>query len=240
MTIPASSAPPQRRSPWRLAAIGGLVAAVVAGYAAFTTAGASAAETLLSQGKPATASSTEAAGAYLASEAVDGNLGTRWSSAFSGPQWLQVDLGSSQTVTRVELNWETAAAKAFQIQVSDNESTWTSIYSTTTSTGGNQSLTVTGTGRYVRMYGTQRTTGYGYSLCEFKVYGGGTTTPTDPPPTGRTSPPAAAWGPTLSSSTRACPARRSRARRTRSSGSRSGTSSGTSGTCWRSSRAPTT
>ncbi|MFI1995968.1 discoidin domain-containing protein [Actinoplanes sp. NPDC020271] len=165
-----------RRSRWRSSAIVGLTAAVVAGYAAVTISGASAAESLLSQGKPATASSTEAAGAYLASEAVDGNLGTRWSSAFSDPQWLQVDLGSTSTISRVELNWETAAAKAFQIQVSDNASTWTSIYSTTTSAGGNQSLTVTGSGRYVRMYGTQRTTAYGYSLYEFKVYGGGTTT----------------------------------------------------------------
>ncbi|GAA4596702.1 hypothetical protein BJY16_002104 [Actinoplanes octamycinicus] len=172
-----------RRSRWRSGAIVGVTAAVVAGYAAITMTGASAAETLLSQGKPATASSTEAPGAYLASEAVDGNAGSRWSSAFSDPQWLQVDLGSSQSISRVELFWETAAAKAFQIQVSDNASSWTSIYSTTTSTGGNQNLSVTGAGRYVRMYGTQRTTGYGYSLYEFKVYGGGTTTPTSPTPT---------------------------------------------------------
>src|SRR5690349_17809626 len=144
---------------------------------------ASAAPTLLSQGKPATASSTENAGTP-ASAAVDGNPGTRWSSAFADPQWLQVDLGSSQTISRVELNWETAAARAFQIQTSANGTSWTSIYSTTTATGGNQSLTVSGTGRYVRMYGTQRTTGYGYSLWEFKVYGGTTTPPTTPPTTG--------------------------------------------------------
>src|SRR3954467_2300896 len=169
MTIPSNSAPPRRRSPWRLAAIGGLVAGVVAGYAAVTMVGASAAETLLSRGKPATASSTEAAGAYLASEAVDGNTGTRWASAFSDPQWLRVELGSTQTITRVELNWETAAGKAFEIQTSNNASTWTSVYSTPPSPGGNQSLTVNGSGRYVRMYGTQRTTGYGYSLWEFKV-----------------------------------------------------------------------
>src|SRR5690349_15936222 len=131
-----------RRSPWRSGAIVGVTAAIVAGYAVMTMTGASAAETLLSQGRPATASSTEAAGAYLASEAVDGNTGTRWSSAFADPQWLQVDLGGTNTISRVELNWETAAGKAFQIQVSDNASTWTSIYSTTTSTGGSQNLTV--------------------------------------------------------------------------------------------------
>ncbi|GIF01477.1 discoidin domain-containing protein [Paractinoplanes rishiriensis] len=190
MTIPVSSAVPRRRSPWRLGAVGGLVVAVIAGFAAVTTVGASAAETLLSQGRPATASSTEAAGAFTAAEAVDGNAGTRWSSAFADPQWLQVDLGSSQAVSRVELSWETAAAKSFQIQVSDNASSWTNVYSTTSSTGGNQSLTVSGTGRYVRMYGTQRTTGYGYSLWEFKVYGGTTTTPT----TGPTVPPGGSLG----------------------------------------------
>src|SRR4030095_15521090 len=120
------------------------------------------------------ASSTENA-AFPASAAVDGNTGTRWSSAFSDPQWLQVDLGAPAQITRVALNWETAAARAFQIQVSNDATTWTSIYSTTTSTGGNQSLTVTSTARYVRMYGTQRTTQYGYSLWEFQVFGGGTT-----------------------------------------------------------------
>ncbi|MET0425430.1 MAG: discoidin domain-containing protein [Actinoplanes sp.] len=197
MTIPSSSAPPRRRSPWRLAAIGGLVASVVAGYAAITAVGASAAETLLSQGKPATASSTEAAGAYLASEAVDGNAGTRWASAFSDPQWLQVDLGSAQAISRIELNWETAAGKSFQIQTSNNATTWTSIYSTTTGTGGNQSLTVNGNGRYVRMYGTERTTGYGYSLWEFKVFGGTTTTPTTPPTTPPTTGPTVPAGGSL-------------------------------------------
>jgi hypothetical protein len=173
------------------------VVAIVAGYAAVTTIGASAAETLLSQGKPATASSTEAAGAYLASEAVDGNAGTRWSSAFSDPQWLQVDLGTTSAISRVELDWETAAGKAFEIQTSDDAANWTSIYSTTTSTGGTQNLTVNGNGRYVRMYGTQRTTGYGYSLWEFKVYGGGTTTPTTPPTTPPTTGPALPGGGSL-------------------------------------------
>jgi beta-glucosidase-like glycosyl hydrolase len=131
---------------------------------------AMASPTLLSQGQPATASSVENAGTP-ASAAVDGNTGTRWSSAFSDPQWLQVDLGSTATISQVVLQWETAYATAFQIQVSADASTWTSIYSTTTGTGGTQTLTVSGTGRYVRMYGTARATGYGYSLWEFQVYG---------------------------------------------------------------------
>jgi hypothetical protein len=117
---------------------------------------------------PATASSTENAGTP-ASAAVDGNTGTRWSSAFSDPQWLEVDLGSSKTICSVGLNWEAAYATAFQIQVSNDNATWTTIYSTTTGTGGNQTLSVSGTGRYIRMYGTARATQYGYSLWEFQV-----------------------------------------------------------------------
>jgi hypothetical protein len=128
------------------------------------------AATLLSQGKPATASSSEGA-STPASAAVDGNAGTRWSSTFGDPQWLQVDLGATSAITQVVLNWETAYASAFQIQVSDNAADWRSIYSTTTATGGIQTLDVSGSGRYVRMYGTARPGGYGYSLWEFQVGG---------------------------------------------------------------------
>ncbi|WP_307795291.1 discoidin domain-containing protein [Actinacidiphila acididurans] len=152
--------------------------------------------TLLSQGKPATASSVQ--DAFTASAAVDGDTGTRWSSLASDPQWLQVDLGSSQSITQVTLNWETAYATAFQIQVSSDGSTWNSIYSTTSGTGGVQNLNVTGTGRYVRMYGTARATQWGYSLWEFQVYGGsGGSTP--PPTCGNTT--AALGRPATASST---------------------------------------
>jgi hypothetical protein len=78
-----------------------LVALLVA-YTAVVVTQATAASTLLSQGKPATASSTENAGTP-ASAAVDGNTGTRWSSQFSDPQWIQVDLGASATIDQVSL-----------------------------------------------------------------------------------------------------------------------------------------
>ncbi|MEW2518865.1 discoidin domain-containing protein [Actinacidiphila alni] len=126
--------------------------------------------TLLSQGRTATASSSEN-GSFTAPNAVDGNTGTRWSSAFSDPQWLQVDLGASHTISQVKLNWETAYATAYQIQTSANGSTWTTVSSTTTGTGGNQTLNVSGTGRYVRINCTARSTQYGDSLWEFQVYG---------------------------------------------------------------------
>jgi hypothetical protein len=147
-----------------------IVLALLVGYVTVAVTRASAAGPLLSQGKPATASSVENAG-LSAAAAVDGNPGTRWSSAFGDPQWLQVDLGATAVIDQVVLSWEAAYATAFQIQVSSNGSTWTSIFSTGSGTGGTQTLTVSGTGRYVRVYGTARATSYGYSLWEFQVYG---------------------------------------------------------------------
>jgi hypothetical protein len=135
-----------------------------------TPGGGGGGATLLSQGHPATASSSENAGTSPAN-AVDGNTGTRWSSAFSDPQWIQVDLGASHPISRVVLNWEAAYARAFQVQTSNDGATWSTVYSTTTGTGGVQDLTLTGSGRYVRVNGTQRATAYGYSLWEFQAYG---------------------------------------------------------------------
>ncbi|WP_308169568.1 discoidin domain-containing protein [Acrocarpospora catenulata] len=137
------------------------------------------ADTLVSQGKTATASSVENAG-FPAANAVDGNTGTRWSSAHTGNEWLQVDLGSSQSLTRVILNWEAAYATAYKIQCSANGTTWTDLKSVTGRTGGIETWDVTGTCRYVRMLGVTRATGYGYSLWEFQVYAD--TGPTDPGP----------------------------------------------------------
>ncbi len=131
--------------------------------------------------QPATASSVEAS-RLSAANAVDGSATTRWSSAFSDPQWLQVDLGASTAVCQVVLTWQSSYAKAFQLQVSpDGVGSWTSIYSTSAGTGGTQTIAVSGTGRFIRMYGTTRATGYGYSLYEFAVYSGATSSPTATP-----------------------------------------------------------
>jgi hypothetical protein len=153
----------------------GLAAVVAAvlltgGVVTAATTTASAAPSLLSQGRTATASSAENA-ETPASAAVDGNTATRWSSAFSDPQWLQVDLGARATVNQVTLSWEAAYAKGFQLQVSADGATWSTVYSTTTATGGTQNLTVSGAGRYVRLNATARGTAYGYSLWEFQVFG---------------------------------------------------------------------
>src|SRR6185295_14919320 len=64
---------------------------------------------------------------------------------------------------------------------------WSAIKTVTTGVGGIEDWTgLSGSGRYVRVYGTARGTPYGYSLWELKVYGAGS--PTTTPPT-TTAPP---------------------------------------------------
>lgn len=125
----------------------------------------------LALNRPAFSSSNEN-NTLIPSNAVDGNMSTRWSSQFSDPQWIYVDLGATYNLNRVVLRWEAAYGKAYQIQTSTNASTWTTRYSTTTGNGATDDITLSGSGRYVRIYGTQRfNTGWGYSLWEIEVYG---------------------------------------------------------------------
>ncbi|MBN1411007.1 MAG: discoidin domain-containing protein [Spirochaetales bacterium] len=120
--------------------------------------------------KPVTVSSSEN-NDFPGSNAVDGNNGTRWSSAFADPSWITVDMGATYTIRRVGLEWETAFGKSYQLQISPDNATWTTIYSTTSGDGGLDNITFTGySGRYVRMYGTERGTQWGYSLWEFQIY----------------------------------------------------------------------
>lgn len=80
-----------------------------------------------------------------------------------------VDLGASHSFNQIVLQWESAYGKSYSIQTSTNGASWTTIYQTTTGVGGREVLNVSGTGRYVRVYGTERGTGYGYSLYDFQV-----------------------------------------------------------------------
>ena len=185
----------RRRSRWHVAGtvIATLAMAVAclsaATFSAGTASAASCGTTNLALHQPTTASSIQGP-SWPASNATDGSLTTRWSSAFSDPQWLQVDLGTAQPVCQVVIHWENAYAKAFQIQTSNDAVNWTTIYSTTAGTGGTQTLNITGSGRYIRMNGTARATQYGYSIYELQVYasaGTGTNTVTVATPPNQTT-----------------------------------------------------
>ena len=146
------------RGPSRLLGAAVSAAATAATVAVAGPSGAAAADPLLSQGKPATASSTENAGTagpaarrrqhrhplVAARSAI--HSGSRSTSAPPPP------------ISQVVLNWEAAYAPAFQIQTSADGTDLDHDLLTTTGTGGIQTLAVTGSGRYVRMNGTARAT----------------------------------------------------------------------------------
>ncbi|HEY4785607.1 MAG TPA: discoidin domain-containing protein, partial [Bacteroidales bacterium] len=125
----------------------------------------------LALNKPATSSSVESS-SFPPTFANDGNTGTRWSSAFSDPQWIEIDLQATYNISQVVLIWETASAKAYSIQVSNDNINWTTVQNVTNGVGGTETWNLTGaSGRYIRMYGTLRNTIWGYSLYEFEVFG---------------------------------------------------------------------
>lgn len=120
--------------------------------------------------KVVTASSIENL-SYKPENVVDGHLISRWSSDFSDPQWIRIDLGSNFLVDRVKLFWEKAFARSYQIQVSTDGNEWTEVYSTEEGDGETDEIEFEPVKtRYIRMYGLQRISSWGYSLYEFQVF----------------------------------------------------------------------
>ncbi|MBO9154756.1 discoidin domain-containing protein [Chitinophaga sp. GCM10012297] len=107
-----------------------------------------------------------------ASAVADGSTGSRWSSGYSDNEWVYVDLGASQEISSVTLQWESAYASAYNLQVSDDARKWKDVYVTDTAKGGLETISFKPVkARYVRMLGRKRGTEWGYSLYEFEVFG---------------------------------------------------------------------
>ena len=118
-------------------------------------------------------------------EANDGNAGTRWWSATDAEmtdeqkndQWWQVDLGQARIFNTIQILWEGAWGKSFDIQISNDGNAWTTVKSIVDQTIAGpfpyaQTITLEDkkTAQYVRFQGVARGTQYAYSFWEFKVY----------------------------------------------------------------------
>ena len=146
----------------------------------------SAASTLLSLNKPAFASSIQQnSQTYNPGHVTDGNLSTRWSSTNNhDPEWIYVDLSANANIDRVVIKWWTNYAVGYQIQVSNDATNWTPVYTTSTGDGATDDIALSASGRYVRMYGTVRSNPNNpgrYSMYELEVYGTAGPTPTTQP-----------------------------------------------------------
>lgn len=138
------------------------------------------AETNLALHRPARSSGNE--GNNLPGYATDGNLDTRWSSAWEDNQWIMVDLEDAYVIDRMKLVWENAYAAAYHIEASLDGKEWTRVYTATDSKGNTENITLDAPtpARYVRLTGDKRAMpAYGISLKELEVYGTGRHNPDD-------------------------------------------------------------
>ncbi|HSY16711.1 MAG TPA: GDSL-type esterase/lipase family protein [Candidatus Acidoferrales bacterium] len=117
--------------------------------------------------QPVVASST--ANGNTATNAVDADYTTMWSSAASDNQWIYVDLGSTFDLTGVYLNWGPNYGANYILQVSPDAVNWMGVYTNNAGTGGIDRISVNAIGRYVRFLGIHSGTGSGYDLRDFTI-----------------------------------------------------------------------
>ena len=120
--------------------------------------------------KPVTASSSES-NELLPENAVDGNLGTRWSSLFSDPQEFVVNLKDLYDIIQIRIHWETAYSKSFIISASEDSINWEDIVIENNGDGNIDEFNIEATAQYLRFTGIQRATQWGHSFYEFQVFG---------------------------------------------------------------------
>lgn len=104
---------------------------------------------------------------------LDGNLGTRWSANGSG-QWIQYDLGSTQTIDAVHIAFYRGDQRdaMIDIQVSNDSGNWQTLFSGTQAnrTLALQEFDLENTdARYVRILGYGNSANSWNSITEFEV-----------------------------------------------------------------------
>ncbi|QMV41282.1 polysaccharide lyase family 8 super-sandwich domain-containing protein [Cohnella cholangitidis] len=127
----------------------------------------------LALGKTATTSGNDSTNG-VPKAAIDGDTSTRWASARTDSQWYTIDLGATSKIHQINLLWESAYGKEYDIQVLDDSgSTVTTAVIERNGAPGWKRYVLDEPleGRYVRMQGIKRGSTYGYSLYEFEVYG---------------------------------------------------------------------
>ena len=137
--------------------------------------------TLLSKGRPVTASSSY--GGRPPRAANDGSLSTYWMAAGrTAPQRWTVDLGSSKSIGRVIVDWRKADCLrcSYQILGSNDRSDWTLLADRRAdATTGRTSDQVSGAYRFVRL--KVLTTPGRARIYEVRVYAAASVTPTPAP-----------------------------------------------------------
>src|ERR1017187_6785083 len=121
--------------------------------------------------------SSSTSGSDRPTNAIDGNIATRWSTggAQVPGQWFQVGMGSAQTFFQIILDQENSTGDyplGYQVNVSSDGINWGSPVATGSGSSGAATIITfpTQTARYVRVTQTGSTTGTYWSIYEFYTY----------------------------------------------------------------------
>ena len=126
-------------------------------------------------GKTVTVTSTETDD-FPGELAVDGDLSTRWASAYTDDEAITIDLGSPKAVNTVYLYWETAMATDYEIYGSltaDNLEETTLKTVTGNAVNDNVVTFDTTPAQFITIHSSKRATEWGNSLYEIVVTGEG-------------------------------------------------------------------
>lgn len=132
-------------------------------------------------------SSSQKSDSFKASNANDGNISTRWGSdynsntndPFDKEEWLMIDLEDTYILDQIVLHWQSAYAKQYRIQISNDGKDFTDVKVVSDGKGDEEIIDFEGVnGRYLRIYCNEAVPSedswkwnYGYSLFEVEAYG---------------------------------------------------------------------
>ncbi len=99
-------------------------------------------------------------------------MDTRWSSNFSDDQWLLIEFEKTTAIAGLNIHWETAYGRDYNIEVRNEDNQWTTLSEVRTSDGGIDALYFGPQQcNALRLKGLRRGTGWGYSIWEIELLG---------------------------------------------------------------------
>ncbi len=112
---------------------------------------------------------------FLVDNVVDANKDTYWRSVplttAAPTAWIRIDLGSEKTFGRFVIKWKSSYfAKTYEVQVSNDDSTWTTVASSTSGKKGTTDIKFKQTtSRYIRLNMLKYSTST-YRITDLEVY----------------------------------------------------------------------
>lgn len=101
---------------------------------------------------------------------LDDNPNTWWSSEFLDNQWIIIELEKESELSTLEIQWETAYAKAYKVYISQNQSKWERVYSTDKCIGGKDEIDMgKRKAKFIKLELLKRATQWGFAIIDLRV-----------------------------------------------------------------------